>query len=52
MGFDTTKTVGCKWVFKKKIGADGSVESHKGKTGDTGICACPHCSISHELKLM
>jgi hypothetical protein len=27
--FDGKKPIGCKWVFKKKIGLDGSVEKHK-----------------------
>ena len=26
---DGRKPVGCKWVFKKKVGSDGSVEKYK-----------------------
>ena len=46
------KAVGSKWVFKKNIGLTVQLRVTKAKTGDTGISACPHCSISHELKLM
>ena len=28
---DGINPIGCKWIFKKKIGADGQVETYKAK---------------------
>ena len=30
--------IGCKWIFKRKIGADGKVETYKARLVAKGFC--------------
>ena len=34
---DGINPIGCKWVFKKKIGADGQVETYKARLIEKGF---------------